>query len=145
MQIGELATQIGINASAIRYYESIGLLPKAPRQSGWRRYTKEDIKRLSVIHSARSVGFSIEDVGELLNDFPKTASPNKRWSLMAKKKLPELEKIIQETTALKYLIEAGLDCACDDIALCLNSQGYACRPKLHAAVISHRQVASANG
>jgi len=38
LNIGELARNLGINTSAIRYYESIGLLPKPPRQSGWRKY-----------------------------------------------------------------------------------------------------------
>ncbi|OGO26601.1 MAG: hypothetical protein A2W33_05935 [Chloroflexi bacterium RBG_16_52_11] len=53
---------------------------------------------------------------------------SERWQTLAKQKLPDLEAIIQRTMALKYLIEAGIDCDCDDIALCINSEGVACRP-----------------
>lgn len=143
MQIGELAEQVGINASAVRYYEGIGLLPRAPRQSGWRQYGPLDLKRLRVIHSARCIGFTIEEIKQLLNEFPKSADPSRRWSELAKKKLPELEKIIQQTMALKYMIEAGLDCACDEIGLCINSKGMACRPKLHSEVLARQKTVPA--
>ncbi len=75
MNIGELAEKVGIRTSAIRYYESEGLLPKPPRQSGWRRYNPSVVDRLQVIHAAREVGFSIEEIRTLLNSFPKETSP----------------------------------------------------------------------
>jgi MerR family redox-sensitive transcriptional activator SoxR len=128
MNIGELAEKVGIRTSAIRFYESVGLLPKPLRQSGWRRYDPSVLDRLQVIHAAREVGFSIEEIRTLLNGFPKDDSPSKRWQTLARKKLPDLEAIIQRTMALKYLIEAGIDCDCEDIALCINSEGKACRP-----------------
>jgi len=128
MNIGELAAKVGIRTSAIRFYESVGLLPKPPRQSGWRRYDPSVLERLEVIHAAREVGFSIEEIRTLLNGFPKSDSPSKRWQKLARKKLPDLEAVIQRTMALKYLIEAGIDCDCENIALCINSEGQACRP-----------------
>lgn len=128
LNIGELADKVGIRTSAIRFYESVGLLPKPPRQSGWRRYDPSIVDRLKVIHAAREVGFSIEEIRTLLDGFPKDASPSKRWQKLAKQKLPDLEATIQHTLALKYLIEAGIDCDCDNIALCINSEGVACRP-----------------
>jgi MerR family transcriptional regulator, redox-sensitive transcriptional activator SoxR len=128
LNIGELAEKVGIRTSAIRFYESAGLLPKPPRQSGWRRYDPSILDRLQVILAAREVGFSIEEIRTLLDGFPKGASPSKRWQKLAKQKLPDLEAIIQRTLALKYLIEAGIDCDCEDIALCINSEGMACRP-----------------
>ena len=128
LNIGELAEKVGIRTSAIRFYESVGLLPKPPRQSGWRRYDPSTVDRLQVIHAAREVGFSVEEIRTLLNGFPKTTSPSKRWQKLAKHKLPDLEATIQRTLALKYLIEAGIECNCDDIALCINSEGLACKP-----------------
>ena len=132
LNIGELADKVGIRTSAIRFYESVGLLPKPPRKSGWRRYDPSVLDRLQVIHAAREVGFSIEEIRTLLNGFPKSDSPSKRWQKLAKQKLPDLEAIIQRTMALKYLIEAGIGCDCDDIALCINSEGMACRPASRA-------------
>ncbi len=128
LNIGELAEKVGIRTSAIRFYESVGLIPKPPRQSGWRRYDLSTLDRLQVIHAAREVGFSIEEIRTLLNSFPKGDSPSKRWQKLAKQKLPDLEATIQRTMALKYLIEAGIGCDCNDIALCINSEGMACRP-----------------
>ena len=136
LNIGELARSVGINTSAIRYYESIGLLPKPPRQSGWRKYDPSIVDRLKVIHTAREVGFSLEEIHTLLYRFPKTAQPSSRWQKLARRKLPELNAIIERATALKFLIEAGLDCDCEDIALCINSEGKACRPKSRTIPLS---------
>ena len=133
LNIGELADKVGIRTSAIRFYESVGLLPKPPRQSGWRRYDPSILDRLQVIHAAREVGFSLDEIRTLLDGFPKGASPSKRWQKLAKQKLPDLEAIIQRTIALKYLIEAGIECDCEDIALCINSEGMACRPVSRAS------------
>ncbi len=128
LNIGELADKVGIRTSAIRFYESVGLLPKPPRQSGRRRYDPSILDRLQVIQAAREVGISVADIRTLLDGFPKGDTPSKRWQKLAKRKLPELEATIQRTMALKYLIEAGIDCDCRDIALCINSEGIACRP-----------------
>jgi MerR family redox-sensitive transcriptional activator SoxR len=135
INIGELARQAGIRTSAIRFYESVGLVPAPPRQSGWRRYDEEILDRLKVIQIARQMGFSLAEIKTLLDGFPKGASPSKRWRKLAEKKLPELEATIQRTMALKYLLEGGLDCSCEDIALCINSEGKACRPnQMHPLV-----------
>ena len=139
MKIGELAEKVGVSTPTIRFYESIGLMAEPNRASGWRVYSDADLEKLSVIHSAREVGFSLEEIRVLLDGFPKSTSPSKRWRKMAEKKLSELDKIIENTKALKYLIEAGQDCACDDIALCLNSEGMACRPKVHREFLSQQQ------
>jgi MerR family transcriptional regulator, redox-sensitive transcriptional activator SoxR len=128
MNIGELARQAGLQTSAIRFYESIGLVPKPERVSGWRKYDPVALDRVKVIHAAREVGFSLDEIRLLLDGFPKSSSPSARWRKLARKKIPELDAVIERTLALKYLIESGLDCGCDDIALCINSEGKACRP-----------------
>ena len=128
LNIGELADKAGIRTSAIRFYESVGLLPKPPRRSGWRRYDPAMLDRLQVIHAAREVGISIAEIRTLLDGFPKGDTPSKRWQKLAKQKLPDLEATIQRTLALKFLIEAGIECDCGSIALCINSEGRACRP-----------------
>jgi MerR family redox-sensitive transcriptional activator SoxR len=129
MNIGELASAVGIKTSAIRYYESIGLLPRPPRHSGWRKYESSAAERLRVIHAARRIGFSLKEIRILMEGFPRNSEPSARWQVVARRKLPELQAIIERTTALKFLIEAGLDCDCEEIALCFDSEGKACRPK----------------
>ena len=128
LNIGQLAEQVGISTSAIRFYESVGLMPKPPRQSGWRRYEPSATDRLRVILAARQMGFSLEEIRLLLDGFPVKTDPSRRWRKLAQAKLPELDGLIERMLGLKYLIESGLDCNCEEIALCINSEGKACRP-----------------
>ena len=67
MNIGEAASESGVPAKTIRYYESIGLIPPAVRaENGYRNYSPFDIETLKFIQHARRLGFSVKDVGGLL-------------------------------------------------------------------------------
>jgi len=68
MNIGQVAKQSGVSAKTIRYYESIGLIPEASRTgSGYRTYSDKDVETLRFIHHSRNLGFSVKDVGLLLD------------------------------------------------------------------------------
>ncbi len=68
MKIGELATQTGIAASAIRFYERSGLLPAAERgANGYRSYGESDVQRLHMIRIAQSLGFALEVMREVFD------------------------------------------------------------------------------
>lgn len=65
--IGELSKQTGVKVPTIRYYEQMGLIDALERTEGnQRRYSKEGLKRLSFIRHSRDLGFTIEDIRELL-------------------------------------------------------------------------------
>ena len=67
MQIGDASKATGVSAKMIRHYESIGLIPVADRRtSNYRDYGAEDVHRLGFIRRARDLGFSIEEIRELL-------------------------------------------------------------------------------
>lgn len=67
LTIGKLARQTGLNPKTIRYYEEVGLVPAPPRnESGYRLYSEKDARVLEIIRQARSLGFSIRQVRELL-------------------------------------------------------------------------------
>ena len=67
MTIGELALAAGVPAATVRYYEQRGLLAPAPRtQAGYRVYDTDGVRRLRFIKHAQTLGFSLEDVRELL-------------------------------------------------------------------------------
>lgn len=67
MQIGEASRTSGVSAKMIRHYEAIGLIPAADRRdSNYRDYAADDVHRLGFIRRARDLGFSIEEIRELL-------------------------------------------------------------------------------
>ena len=67
LRIGTLADRTGTNPATIRYYEQIDLLPTADRQDGnQRRYSDEDVRRLTFIRRCRDFGFSIDQVRRLV-------------------------------------------------------------------------------
>jgi len=67
LNIGEASQASGVSSKMIRYYEQTGLIPKASRRdSGYRDYDDADIHRLRFIRGARDLGFTVEQIGELL-------------------------------------------------------------------------------
>ncbi len=67
MKIGELARSAGVPIDTVRYYERQGLLPEPERQpSGYRRYQSADVLRLRFVHRAKALGFTLEEIRELL-------------------------------------------------------------------------------
>lgn len=68
MRIGELARHAGVGADTVRFYEREGLLPAPPRSAaGYRRYGAGDIARVRFIRRAKNLGFTLEQIGELLS------------------------------------------------------------------------------
>lgn len=68
LTIGDVSRRTGLAASAVRYYESIGLLPEPRREGGWRRYEPDVVERIRSIQRATRAGFSLDEVRRLLAD-----------------------------------------------------------------------------
>ena len=106
LNIGQAEKASGISAKMIRHYEGIGLIGKAARSdSGYRRYSDKDVHVLRFIHSARKLGFSIRQIGELLalwQDRRRASSTVKRLALAH---IAELEAKIAEMQAMKATLE----------------------------------------
>jgi MerR family transcriptional regulator, redox-sensitive transcriptional activator SoxR len=94
--------------SAIRYYESIGLLPEPYRVSGQRRYGEEALKRLEFIAAAQHVGFTLREIAELSDGFDVRA--------LAQRKLPEVKAELKLARDRRRWLDAaaGCDCASPD-------------------------------
>jgi MerR family redox-sensitive transcriptional activator SoxR len=69
LTISEVARQVGLKSSAIRYYEQLGILPSAQRISGQRRYDRTVLYRLAVVQQARLAGFSLNEIRTLFFGF----------------------------------------------------------------------------
>ena len=119
MQISEIARQAGIRASAIRYYERIGLLLPAQRVSGQRRYDRSVLGRLAIIERARECGFALAEIQQLFFGFAKDMRPTARWRKLAGAKLRELDELAQRIKTMKGLIVRWQkNCNCDALEEC---------------------------
>ena len=124
MSIGEVARTVGVRPSALRYYESVGLLPSPERTNGRRRYDgevlREVLDRLAVVRVAQQAGFTISEIRTLLDGFSEDTPPSERWRVLAQDKLPEVDALVERALGMKYLLEKGLRCEClrlEDCAL----------------------------
>lgn len=124
MKIGELAKQTGINASAIRFYESKGLLKSIPRKSnGYREYPEEAVLLLTIINNAQQAGFSLDEIQQILPPNFSNWEHEKLITTINKKifEIEKLEKQLKQNKArLKEVIKSiegkPADVACDDNA-----------------------------
>jgi len=116
MSIGEVARSTGVKPSALRYYESVGLLPMPERANGRRRYdgalVREVLNRLAVVRVAQQAGFTISEIRTLLDGFSEDTPPSERWRILAQVKLPEVEAQVERALRMKGLLERGLRCEC---------------------------------
>ncbi len=92
------------------------MLPQPERTSGQRRYDgevlREVLDRLAVVRVAQQAGFTIAEIGVLLDGFSKDTPPSKRWRVLAREKLPEVEALVERALGMKRLLERGLCCEC---------------------------------
>ena len=119
LSIGEVAKRAGIATSAIRFYESEGLMPHAERRSGRRVFDEHILERLSIIELAKRAGFTIAEIKRLLSGFAADTPPGERWRRLAESKLRELDERIVEARRMQALLRIVVRCECptfDDCA-----------------------------
>lgn len=116
--IREISNRSGVSASALRYYETIGLLSPPSRVSGRRQYDPSVLDHLMVITTARRAGFTLGEVRELLDGMTGSGAVSGAWRALAARKLPEVDGFIQSFVTARSLLQAVARCECDDVAQC---------------------------
>ena len=116
MPIGEVAERARMSASRIRFYEARGLLPEPERAGGKRRYGEEVLRRLAIIDAAQRVGFTLEEIRDLLGSRDELA--HERLRQLAVLKLPELDDLIARATSVRRVLKICSQCSCDSIEVC---------------------------
>ncbi len=112
LAIGEVAKTTGISVSAVRYYEEIGVISSAARVGGKRRFDQATIGRVSFIRRAQEAGFSLEEIGTILDD------ETGIWRVLVDDKLIELiERRDRLDTMISMLAEIR-ECGCGAVAAC---------------------------
>jgi DNA-binding transcriptional MerR regulator len=106
MQIKTLAEKSGVSDSAIRYYESIGLLPEPKRQpNGYRDYDEADVARLQFVAGARTLGFSLDDIAEILALRDRREAPCRVVLDLLQEKAEEITRRIAELKCLEMELQ----------------------------------------
>lgn len=119
LTISEVAQQVGLQASAIRYYERMGLLPPAQRVSGQRRYDTTALYRLAIIQWARRLGFTLDEIRQLFFGFRNVTRASQRWQTLSRKKLAELNGLMDGIRTVRRLLKKMMqDCRCDTLEQC---------------------------
>jgi len=111
MNIGGAAKASGVSAKMIRHYESVGLLPAAVRtEAGYRQYTDKDVNTLRFIGHSRDLGFSIEQIRELVGLWRNRRRPSRLVRELAQAHIQELEAKLEELQAMKATLEHLVHC-----------------------------------
>ena len=116
--IGEIAEMAKVNVSAIRFYERNRLLPEAERVSGQRRFSLDTVQRLAIIDVAKQAGFSLDEVGVLLESIDRGAPAHEQLQALAAHKLPEVEALIERAQAMRDWLTTASECGCESLADC---------------------------
>ncbi len=119
MKIGELAATAGLNASAIRYYEKLGLLAPPQRLGGQRRYPTDALDRVILIRFASDMGFTLAEIKLFLNGLRDNTPVGPRWKKLATRKLVEVDENISRSLKLKSLLQGLLRCHCPSLQFCV--------------------------
>ena len=102
MRIGELAGQLGVTTTSIRFYESIGLLPEPQRTaSGYRRYQRSDAERLTFIKTAQRLGLSLDEIKEIIAFRDRGQRPCAYVAQVLHRQVADLDHRIREMRRLR--------------------------------------------
>jgi len=113
MTIGELAARCKVATSAIRFYESRGLVRSTRTEGGQRRYSEEAVLCLRQLSFAQSAGFTLAEIAELLGPLESGEPLFSGWREMAERKLADLDDVVARAEEMKQRLRWALECRCD--------------------------------
>jgi DNA-binding transcriptional MerR regulator len=124
LRSGELAEAAGVNPQTLRYYERRGLLVEPERSPGGHRlYPAEALTLLRIIKTAQRLGFSLDEVAELVDvgRHRHGRRPDRGLRARATAKLTEVQEKIADLEVIATTLRAAIDADCDDLAACAKS------------------------
>jgi MerR family transcriptional regulator, redox-sensitive transcriptional activator SoxR len=117
--IGELARRSGLAASAIRFYERVGLLHAERTDGGQRRFRRDTLRRVAFIRVAQRVGLSLEEIAVALADLPIDRAPSKGdWQRMTRGWRERIDERISLLEALRGGLGQCIGCGCLSLRTC---------------------------
>jgi MerR family redox-sensitive transcriptional activator SoxR len=125
--IGVVARRARLRVSALRYYEEAGLIPAARRIGRRRVYDENVFSSLALIRLAQESGFTIAETRQLISGFDRSTPASARWQTMARGKIAELARRIEQAERMKGLLEGLVQCRCETLDQCVRSRSEALR------------------
>jgi MerR family redox-sensitive transcriptional activator SoxR len=119
LPIGEVAARSGTAASALRYYDQLGLITSERSGGGRRRYPRHVLRRLAFIRAARNVGLSLDEIAAALDTLPAGRTPTKSdWSRLSASWQERLDDQITALQALRDGLTTCIGCGCLSLRRC---------------------------
>ena len=107
-RIGDLAKASGISTDTLRHYERKGVLTSQRLDNGYRVYPEDALERVRTIRKALSIGFTLDELSVVFKVFDQGGAPCRQVRSLAANKLAEIEKHLQEVTALRDDLQTAL-------------------------------------
>ncbi|GAB3771614.1 MerR family redox-sensitive transcriptional activator SoxR [Nocardioides ginsengisegetis] len=119
LTIGHLAERAGVATSAIRFYESRGLIRSVRTPGNQRRYEQATLRRVAFIRTAQRVGLSLDEIAEALATLPDHRTPTKAdWSRLSRAWRPRIEEQIERLERLRDKLDGCIGCGCLSLKNC---------------------------
>lgn len=120
LTIGQLAERSGVATSAIRFYESKGLIASERTTGNQRRYAQSTLRRVAFVRTAQRIGLSLEEIGEALATLPGNRTPTKAdWHRLSKTWRPRLDEQIRRIELLRERLDGCIGCGCLSMRSCM--------------------------
>jgi MerR family redox-sensitive transcriptional activator SoxR len=117
--VGEVAERAGIATSALRFYESNGLIRSDRTEAGHRRYHADVLRRVGFIRVAQRVGLSLAEIRAALDGLPEARTPTRRdWERLASQWRPMLDERIALLEAMRDKLDGCIGCGCLSLDTC---------------------------
>ncbi len=119
ISIGQVAERTGLSISAIRFYETQGLVAPVRNEGGQRRFLPSDIRRMSFVLIAQQLGFTIEQIRKRLSDLPEQRTPTQKdWANISKDFRQDLQQRIDIMTRMRDRLDGCIGCGCLSLNKC---------------------------
>ncbi|MEU1802709.1 redox-sensitive transcriptional activator SoxR [Streptomyces sp. NPDC019937] len=119
LTIGELAARSGLAASALRYYEELGLIHSERTAGRQRRYTRATLRRVAFIRAAQHVGLTLDEAAEALARLPADRAPTAtQWNAVARTWTHRIDQRIADLERLKRKLTGCIGCGCLSLRKC---------------------------
>lgn len=119
LSIGQMAARVGVSVSALRFYETAGLVHPIRNEGGQRRFRRSDIRRVSFVLIAQQIGLTIDEIREKLATLPDGRNPTKEdWTRMSREFRGDLDARIAMLTRLRDNLDGCIGCGCLSLKKC---------------------------